>query len=85
MILQVLNEGVLGYICPKVNWMYDNYKTACRLDGRLVYLTPVNNYVDEQMVKIKKNECFAEIGTFRYTNKKDDIKTVRAIKIINKN
>ncbi len=45
----------------------------------------VNNYVDEQMVKIKKNECFAEIGTFRYTNKKDDIKTVRAIKIINKN
>ncbi len=84
LILQVLDEGALGFICPRVNWSYSNYETACKLDGRLVYLTPNNNYVDEQIVKIKRNECFAEIGTYRYMNKKDDIKTVRAIEIINK-
>lgn len=84
LILQVLDDGVLWHICPKVNWNYSDYKTDCKPDGRLVYLTPDNNYVDEQIVKIKRNECFAEIGTYRYLNKKDDIKTVRAIEIINK-
>ena len=84
LILQVLDEGALGHICPKVNWNYSDYKIACKLDGRLVYLTPDNNYVDDQMVKIRRNECFAEIGTYKYLNKKDDIKTVRPIEIINK-
>ncbi len=84
LILQVLDEGALGFICPRVNWSYSNYETACKLDGRLVYLTQSNNYVDEQIVKIKRSECFAESGTYKYFNKEGDRKTVRAIDIINK-
>lgn len=47
-------------------------------------LTQNNNYVDEQIIKIKRSECFAESETYRYYNKNNDIKTVRAIDIINK-
>lgn len=84
LILQVLDEGALGYICPKTNWDYSDFRMACKLDGRLVYLTQNNNYVDEQLIKLEKNECFSESGTYRYYNKNNDRKTVRAIDIINK-
>ena len=50
----------------------------------LVFLSPDNNYVDDQLVKISRKECFAEVGTFQYINKNNDRKTVRAVEIINK-
>ena len=84
LILQVLDEGALGFICPRINWNYSSDKMACKLDGRLIYLTQNNNYVDEQIIKIKRNECFAESGTYKYFNKEGYRKTVRAIDIINK-
>lgn len=84
LILQVLDEGALGYICPKTNWDYSDFRIACKFDGKLVYLTQNNNYVDEQLVKLEKNECFSESGTYKYFNKEGDRKTVRAIDIINK-
>lgn len=84
LVLQVLDNGVLGYICPRINWDSYDYKTACRSNGRLVFLSPDNNYVDDQLVKISRKECFAEVGTFQYINKKDDRKTVRVVEIINK-
>lgn len=88
LVLQVLDNGVLGHICPSMFWNIvkeDPYfQTSCRIHGRLVFLFPDNNYVDDQLIKISRKECFAEVGTFQYTNKKDDRKTVRAVKIINK-
>ena len=84
LVLQVLDDGVLGYICPRVNWDYSDFKTACRLDGKLVFLSPDYNYVDDQLIKLSRKECFAEVGTYRYINKKDYRKTVRAVEIIRK-
>ncbi len=84
-ILQpLLDNAALGFICPSVNWSYSSYQLACQLDGRLVYITPNNNYVDNQLVKIKRNECFAEGGVYQYINKNGDLKTVRIVEIINK-
>ena len=73
-----------GHICPRVNWDYSDFKTACRLDGKLVFLSPDYNYIDDQLIKLSRKECFAEVGTYRYINKKDDRKTVRAVEIIRK-
>lgn len=82
-VLQVFNEGALAYHCPRVIWnSYSSYQTACKLEGTLVYLTENRNYVDDQIIKLNRNECFAENGVYRYENKKGDIKTVRAIDII---
>lgn len=82
-VFQVLDQGVLAFICPRFNFEYDSDITACKIKGRLVYLTHNNNYVDNQMIKLKRNQCFAEGGAYQYKNKEGDIKTVREIDIIN--
>lgn len=86
LVFQVLinDNGALAHICPRINWDSPSYFDACREKGRLVYITPNNNYDDTQMIKLKRNECFVETGTYSYVNKNENIRTVRAITIKNK-
>lgn len=84
-IFQVLDEGALAHICPRFDFQYDKLIDSCRYNGTLVYITHNDNYVDNQLVKLHKNQCFASGGAYRYQNKNGDIKTIREISIINKN
>ncbi len=85
-ILQVLEDGILAYMCP-IDYpsYYDGPFEACMVKGDLVYM-PVkpkeNNYVDEQRVTLQNNQCFSEDGTFKYKSAAGVAKTVRKIKIL---
>lgn len=82
LIFQVLNTGALAHICPRFNYSYDDTRTACQLKGTLVHLIYNDNYVDNQLIKLNRNQCFGTGGAYRYENKNGDIKTVREIGII---
>lgn len=83
-IFQVLNEGALAHICPRFDFQYNRLIDSCRYNGALVYITYNDNYVDNQLIKLRKDQCFTTGGAYRYSNKNGDIKTVRKISIINK-
>ena len=78
-ILQVFDRGALGFICPK--WALDS--DDCR-QGQFVYFDFDLDFVDEQMFTLPKNYYFYADGVYKYTNKKNDIKTVRKISLISK-
>ncbi len=83
-IFQVLDKGVLAHVCPRFDFQYDKLINSCRYNGVLVYIDYNDNYVDNQLIKLHKNQCFASGGAYRYVNKEGDIKTIREISIINK-
>ncbi len=75
-VLQVLNDGILGHLCPAFD---DCYK------GDLVYMYvnhSQNDYVDNQIIELPDTQCFGKNGTYSYINKRDDRKTIRRVKII---
>lgn len=84
-VLQVLDTGILAHVCPiEFPSYYDDAFEACVSKGDLVFMEvdkSVNFFVDEQKVQLEKESCFVPNGTFSYTNKNNDRKTVRWIKI----
>lgn len=76
LILQALDGGALGYICPK--YALDN--EDCRM-GQLVYFDFNYDFVDGQRFNISKNEYFYPNGVYKYLNKDNIYKTVRKIEI----
>lgn len=83
LVAQVLERGVLAYVCPIVNWHDYSVKTDCIFNGQLVFLTDNDNYVDEQIVKLNRKQCLVEKGTYQYWAKNDTRKTVRKVSIEN--
>lgn len=85
-VLQVLDDGILANLCPKEypSYYHDCFDAAVA-EGELVYIAvnpKYNDYVDGQKVTLPKTQCFSKDGTYRYTTKSGDIKTVRKIKIV---
>lgn len=85
-VLQVLNDGVLAYLCP-MNYpsSYEDAFDACIVKGDLVYMSvpaKTNDYVDNQKVTLAKNQCFVGDGTYSYI-RHDGVKaTIRNVKIL---
>ncbi|MBR6298211.1 MAG: hypothetical protein IKR34_03100 [Candidatus Gastranaerophilales bacterium] len=79
LILQALDDGALGYICPK--WALDNDDCSC---GQFVYFDFNYDFVDNQKFILPKNYYFYADGVYKYTNKDNIVKTVRKIKLISK-
>ena len=79
LIFQALDDGALGYICPK--WALD--KEDCRA-GQFVYFNFNNDFVDNQKFSISKDYYFYAEGVYRYKNKDDIYKTVRKINLYSK-
>ena len=79
LVFQALDNGALGYICPK--WATDN--SECK-QGQFVYFDFNFDFVDNQRFNLPKNYYFFADGIYKYTNKNDDIKTVRRVTIISK-
>lgn len=64
---------------------YDDDPWSYCYRGDTVYMAvagKANDYVDEQKVTLKENQCFVGVGKFKYTNKRGDEKTIRKIKIV---
>ena len=85
-VFQVLDGGILAYLCP-VDYpsYFDNAFEACMAKGDLVFMSvarKANDYVDNQKVTLTKTQCFVGDGTFSYTRKDHDKATVRNIKIL---
>lgn len=74
LIFQALDNGALGYICPK--WALDN--NDCR-EGQFVYFNFNYDFVDNQRFKIPKNYYLYADGIYKYTNKDNVYKTVRKV------
>lgn len=79
LIIQALDSGALGYICPK--WALDS--SDCR-EGQFVYFDFNYDFVDNQRFTLPKNYYFYADGVYKYTNKDNIYKTVRKIGIISK-
>lgn len=79
LIFQALENGALGYICPK--WALDN--NDCR-SGQFVYFDFNFDFVDNQKFSVPKNCYFYADGVYKYTNKDDIVKTVRKIRLLSK-
>ena len=77
LVFQALNNGALGYICPK--WALD--KEDCR-NGQFVYFDFNYDFVDNQKFTLPKNYYFYADGVYKYTNKENIIRTVRKIHLI---
>ena len=41
-----------------------------------------NNFVDDQKITLPSDACFAGSGTYRYMNKENNQKTIRAVQVI---
>ena len=78
-ILQSLDGGALGYICPKWALGDDDCKS-----GQFVYFNFNNDFVDNQRFTIPNGYYFYADGVYRYTNRKNQIKTVRKIELYKK-
>jgi len=88
-VLQVIDDGILAYLCPTDSQGYSSSGDSwydCVMHGDTVFM-PVaptaNDYVDEQKVTLTKTQCFVADGTFKYPRKNGVIATVRKIKILN--
>ena len=77
LVFQALDEGALGYICPR--WSLDS--SDCK-SGQFVYFDFNYDFVDNQIFSIPDNYYFYANGIYRYTNKDNVYKTVRKISII---
>lgn len=77
-VLQGLENGALAYECP---W----YESLC-FTRPVVHLTSPKgvDYYDEQKVSSTSNTCWVQDGIYRYTNKKDTMKTVPNLKMVEK-
>ena len=79
LVFQALNDGALGYICPK--WALSN--GDCE-NGQFVYFDFNYDFVDNQRFTLPKNYYFYADGVYKYTNKENIVKTVRRVSIISK-
>ena len=79
LVFQALNDGALGYICPK--WALG--KEDCRY-GQFVYFDFNYDFVDNQKFTLPKNYYFYADGVYKYTNKENIVKTVRKVNLISK-
>ena len=79
LVFQALDSGALGYICPKWALGDDDCKA-----GQFVYFDFNYDFVDNQRFTLPKNYYFYADGVYKYTNKKDDIRTVRKVSLISK-
>ena len=79
LVMQSLDDGALGYICPK----YSVCKDDCRT-GQFVYFDFNFDFVDNQMFSIPKDYCFYANGVYKYFNKDGVQKTVRRVGLISK-
>lgn len=87
-VLQVLDDGILAYLCPTDSRSYLASEVPwhdCVMNGDVVFM-PVareaNDYVDEQKVTLTKTQCFVGDGTYKYPRKNGDMATVRKIKVL---
>jgi hypothetical protein len=84
-VFEVLDDGILAYLCPtKKPSYYDDLWENCR-NGDLVFMSvtrKANDYVDNQKISLTKNQCFVGDGVFKYTTKYGREATVRNIKIL---
>ena len=78
-VIQALENGALGYICPKWSLTADDCYS-----GKFVYFDFNDNFVDNQLFHLPKNLYLQENGIYRYTNKDNVIKTVRKVQLISK-
>ena len=79
LVFLALNDGALGYICPK--WALSN--GDCEY-GQFVYFDFNYDFVDNQRFTLPKNYYFYADGVYKYTNKENIVKTVRRVSIISK-
>ena len=75
-IVQALDNGALGYICPK--WALDT--SDCR-EGQFVYFNFNFDFVDKQRVKIPKGYYLYANGVYKYITREDQSATVRKVDI----
>lgn len=78
-IFQALNNGALGYICPK--WAITDDDCRC---GQFVYFNFNNDFVDNQRFTIPSNYCFYADGVYKYVNRENQTRTVRKIELYKK-
>ncbi len=79
LVFQALDNGALGYICPK--WALDS--DDCR-SGQFVYFNFNHDFVDNQMFSIPKSYYFYAEGVYKYLNRENHTKTVRKIELYSK-
>ena len=79
-VYQVFNNFVLASICED---RYNSGDNDC--SGYTVYFKKEKGkiYYDNQIIKVKKNECAIYIGTYRYKTAYGNINTVPIVKITN--
>jgi len=85
-VLQVVDDGVLAYICP-TNYpsYYDDAFEACIVKGDTVFMEvpkKQNDFVDNQKITLAKNQCFVGNGTYSYTSNDGRRRTIRNIVVL---
>lgn len=75
-ILQALDGGALGYICPKWSLGDDDCYA-----GQFVYFNFNYDFVDKQRFKIPRNYTLYADGVYKYVNIEGHSKTVRKVDI----
>ena len=75
-IQQALDDGALGYICPK--WSLD--EDDCRM-GQFVYFNFNYDFVDKQRFKVPRKFTLYADGVYKYVNLEGHSKTVRKVDI----
>ena len=75
-IQQALDDGALGYICPK--WSLD--EDDCRM-GQFVYFNFNYDFVDKQRFKVPRKYTLYAHGVYKYVNLEGHSKTVRKVDI----
>ncbi|MBR5304990.1 MAG: hypothetical protein IKU37_09220 [Candidatus Gastranaerophilales bacterium] len=79
LVVQALDNGALGYICPRWALCSDD----CR-SGQFVYFNFNDDFVDNQRFTIPKDYCLFANGVYKYTNKDNVYKTVRKVDLFYK-
>ena len=79
LVIQALEDGALGYICPK--WALG--EDDCR-SGQFVYFNFNHDFVDNQMFKIPRNYYFYADGVYKYINRENNSRTVRKVDLYSK-
>ena len=79
LVIQALDSGALGYICPK--WALDS--SDC-WSGQFVYFDFNYDFVDNQRFTLPKDYYLYADGVYKYTNKDNIPKTVRKVGLISK-
>lgn len=85
-VLQVVDEGILAYLCP-INYpsYYDDVFEACVTKGDIVFMEvpkKQNDFVDNQKITLAKNQCFVGNGTYSYTSNNGQRRTVRNLVVL---